>query len=52
MELPFSLRILLLLLSFIIVSKYWCLFVDWVGELIGLKRLIRRILDKFTKKDI
>lgn len=52
MELPFSLGILILLLFYIIFAKYWCLFADWIGELIGLKWLIRRILDKYTKKDL
>lgn len=52
MELPFSLGILLLLLFYIIFAKYWCLFADWIGELIGLKWLIHRILNTLIKKEL
>lgn len=44
MEIPFVPGIIMAIIFYIIVAKYWCKFADWVGEALGLKKLIKWLL--------
>ena len=43
---PFIPGIILVLLFYIVLAKYWCKFADWIGNKIGLKKIIEWILNK------